>query len=249
MQILTNRYCYPSAKILRDELVKLTGERIFVTHRPEVIRNLCLRYGNSSPIFRGRDTNYNSPEFIRLCSSKLSTSRILTDNNILTPQFFGQGKPTEYPVLIRESLSLSGGRGIHLAQDEQDFVSKWRPGFYWTPFIQTSSEYRIHILGNQISRIFKKVRREGLEEEKFPIRNLHKGYHFSLRTNLSKFDNLKVLVENLSKFLDMKFCGLDVAWTTNKQYIVWELNSAPGLQNETTASFYAEYLAREILGR
>jgi glutathione synthase/RimK-type ligase-like ATP-grasp enzyme len=246
--ILTDGYSFPSAMLLRDELVNLVGEKILVTNNPEtLIKNkkalLLIRYGNSEDAHL--DTYYNSRNFIYICSNKLETARMCETHGLNCVEFYQNENPT-FPCLIRTTLNSSGGKGIIFCNDVETFLTNWKLHYYWTPFIHFKSEYRVHILGGEIAKIFRKNRDENLEPEEFPIRNLHRGYHFSL-CNPEKFGELNNLLPKLNAIFGTKcFYGLDIGWT-GKEYILIELNSAPGL-NELTASLYASYLAKELFG-
>lgn len=248
MNILTDKGSLPSAKLLRDTMVQMTGKKIYVSTEPERLTKApTFRYGCSAGNFSD-DTLLNSPGFIRLCSDKKAFADLLRNENINAPEFLhireGEGR---FPIVVRETLTSSGGRGIHVVRNRQElepfrFNSHW----WWTPFVRTRCEYRIHVLGGQVARVFAKVREDGREEEEFPIRNLSNGYHFSLR-----FEPRPELTE-LAGMVDNHlpdgagFYTLDVGYIgRNEGFIVFEANTAPGL-NETSATAYAEFLLRAI---
>lgn len=248
MKILSNRGTIPSSKLLRDALVKITGERILVTIRPENIKDFnYIRYGNSSPVdleSTESDTLYNSAHFIALASSKYRFSRLMLDNDIYSPVYYSTEKPENFPVVLRSSLSLSGGKGISVANNIEEFnelFTRW-----WTPYIYTKFELRVHILGGAIVKIFKKILNDDIEDNKTVIRN-NNCCHFSLR-NLGKYSKLVETVGKLESIegFDGKFYSLDIGWDSKKKdYFVFEANSASGL-NENTAELYAEYLTKEL---
>lgn len=249
--ILTNSYSFPSAKNLRDELQKLTGIRIAITSDPTKIRRkLHLRYGNSSPV-KVPDTEYNSPKFIHLVSSKYRFAKMLLENGFHAPKFVQRGQPSDsdFPLLIRESLSLSAGRGIHLCKSMEDFRNKWRGGFWWVPFIPMSYELRVHILGGNIAKVFRKVATK--PEGDLPIRNMARGYHYSLlldfpqKVKAGKYTKLQSTINKLMPCISGKFFSLDVGWDkSKKEYLILEGNSASGL-NSNTANMYAQFLIDE----
>jgi glutathione synthase/RimK-type ligase-like ATP-grasp enzyme len=246
--VLTNGYSYPSAKLLRDAISAITGERITVTSDPNKVRgNLLVRYGCSDPVnSRVRDYNCNPPEFISMCANKRITSGALTSHNIWTPIFYASViRPETYPVMIRSTLTSSGGRGITVVNNVEEFNANWGQGCVWTPFVRTSSEYRVHVLNGTVGKVFRKVRNTGLAEEVNPVRNLHRGYHFSLVQNVDGLAKLNELVAQLNTFITGKFYALDCGYVRGTGYIVFELNSAPGL-NEETAGRYARCVVDSI---
>lgn len=242
--ILTYRYCFPSARILRDTIEDKIGKRILITADPNRIRRLTLRYGNSDPV-SCKDTQFNSPEFINLCSDKKTFSDFLLKRNFFCPKFSREAPTKEdYPLIIRTTLNSTGGRGIIVCRNEEEFKNNWVSYAWWTRFIHTSSEYRLHILGGEIKKIQRKI---GEDDEEFPIRNLSNGYHFSIRENLEAFPNTVELVNQLNEVLVGKFYSLDIGVERDsKKIFIFEANSASGL-NENTAEVYADYLIREVL--
>lgn len=251
INILCNSFSFPSGRILKELILNSTGEKVRLTSRPERLEHLktfpSVRYGNSFGNFN-KDTSLNSKDFIRLCSSKLSFSNLLSENNLYTPAYTKSLDTLTddiFPVLIRQSLSLSGGRGIILCKNREEFNANNRHN-YWTKYIPTEFELRVHIIGGKIARIFRK----DLEEEaEFPIRN-NQTCHFALKES-EKYPKLVDVVNNLnnvfnSNNLNFGFYALDVGWDkSKKQYFIFEANSAPGL-NEHTAELYANFIVENL---
>jgi glutathione synthase/RimK-type ligase-like ATP-grasp enzyme len=240
--ILSYKTCFPSCRLLRQFIEEITGTHYLLTDDPD--KNHIVSYGHS-----GSQCEFNSSSFIGSVCNKLTFSNLLLENGFYTPEYVNVGIPPSFPVLIRETLTSYGGKGITLVENREEFESKWRGRGYWTPFINVSSEYRIHVLGTKIARIFKKVRSEELEEEKYPIRNNDRGYHFSIRENFEEFKELNKQLPPLLEYLYSlggKFFALDIGWDRKRnKYFIFEANSAPGL-NENTANEYAQYLVKEL---
>lgn len=250
MIILCSLSSFTSGRILRDILSEMRGEKVKLTAHPEnLIRKKLfpnVRYGNSFGEFN-KDTSLNSPEFIRLCSNKLTFSKYL-EEKFYTPIY---SRSTEnltddlFPVLIRQNLSLSGGKGIILCKDRKSFNENWRNN-YWTKYVYTDYELRVHVLGGNIIKIFRK---EPMEEMELPIRN-NQTCHFSIR-NIEKYPKLTNLINDLEEYfksssLNYGFYALDIGWDSkSKKYFIFEANSAPGL-NEHTATEYAEYINESL---
>jgi len=251
--ILSHRFSFPSARLLTNELSALTGVRWGITTDPSVAargRGRLIRFGNSEPVYVGSreiPSDCNSVEFIQLCSHKLRFSRLLIEEGFYTPLFRATGKPYNFPALIRTTLTGTGGQGIIKISNEEEFDRIFRPReFYWTEYVPTTSEYRVHILGGNILKVFKKLPPGG-EEGPMPIRNSRNGYNFSLRPlENHDFSVLKDTIGKLTEVLKGKFYGLDIGWDAEKKaYIIFEANSAPGL-NSVTSKEYAEFIANEL---
>lgn len=225
-------------------MVEISGEKILVTSKPETIKpgTKLIRYGSSAIVRDIEETGYNSPELISVASSKYRFSELMRNGEVYSP-IYSRGNPEEFPVMIRESLTSSGGRGIHIAKSEEDFKELWRNNFYWTKYLFLDFELRVHIIDGQIVRIFKKEEREQME---FPIRN-NSVCDFKLR-DLKYYPKLDDFIKSICAIttLTKGFFGADIGWDTKKkEYFVIEINSAPGL-NENTAKSYAEVIWKNI---
>jgi hypothetical protein len=238
--LLVSKTSIPSAKILRDALEGVSGVRLAVTCHEDAKGDFLIRYGNSSPI-PNQSPEHNSMEFIRTISNKLGFSRLMKENGIFSPEYYSSGQPTSFPIVIRQCMNSFGGKGIVIVNNKEEFDKAWRNGFHWTPFVAMTKEYRVHVLGGEMKKIFVK-KKEG--ESPTPIRNLENGYHFAIKAidSGAGYKKLGNLVEKLASFIPGSFYALDIGWcNTKEEYFVLEANSAPGL-NENTAHTYAEYL-------
>jgi hypothetical protein len=252
IRILASAGSFPSARILRDAIRSLGEEKVGLYGRPELLRTSPdIRYGNSDGRWSTkRDTEMNSVGFIHLCANKANTSNTLAR---LAPKTFDfpifhqcSEVPDKYPVLVRKTLTGSGGIGIVIVRNKEEFLPYRRSNYVWTEFMNLSREYRIHMLGENISRIFEKLPIDSNNKEEIPIRNLHRGYHYSLVAGVEGFTELKLACKELFSFFGNRFYGLDIGWNRDsKKYFVIELNSAPGL-NEHTAVDYAHFICRGL---
>lgn len=247
--ILTNKRSFPSAKLLRNSLEEFTGDRFLVASDPEKIKTFpVVRYGNSSGSFKG-EYGINSPEFIRSLSNKRKFSELLLERDLYAPEFFKStekiGDENIFPIMIRTSLFLSGGKGISLCNNKEEFLEKWNSKYHWTRFVPLQWELRMHILGGKVAKIFRKTWEEDTPEPKLPIRN-NSSYSFKLRSN-STYPKLLKLIPTINEIFGTdSFYALDIGWDTiNKEYFFIEGNTAPGL-NENTAKEYAEFILKHV---
>ncbi len=255
--VLSNPTAINSAEILAMALSEVTNDSWTSTTDKYIrINNDFIRYGNCKPIspFSGKDLNVNRRDFIYLCANKAHFSHSLVEKGYYSPTFYAEvyrnGKvtieePKEFPVLIRTTLTGKEGKGIIVCENEQEFLANWRNNYFWTKYIPTEFELRVHVANGKILRIFKKLPPE--IEEKYPIRNNARGYHFSLvRTDLYK--RVSEIVTGLSTFPEFsgQFYALDMGWDKiNKKYFIYEANSCPGM-NENTARAYAIELGKQL---
>lgn len=251
--ILAHKSCFPSARMLRDCVVEITGKKIFVYKKPpKKATEVLLRYGNSVPV-NIKDTEYNSTSFIDLTANKLKFSRLMNENKILSPEFrTDTPSRKDFPVMIRTTLTSCGGKGIRVVENISEFNKYYTKG-YWTPYIPTNLEIRVHLFIDKgvptIARIFKKEfeSSDGSSEEKYPVRT-SRNYHFSLRENESNWKKAIAFSKNVGEVLagfGGKFCSLDLGYSKDRgSYVIFEANSGSGL-NTITSSIYADFLVKQ----
>lgn len=212
-----------------------------------------IRYGNSKGEFE-IDTETNSPNVIKICADSLKFTEWGLENEIFTPIY----KPIsdfeslpEFPFLVRKRWHRAG-KDIVIINDKEDMSKLYRIlgarlfRRYCVPFYKTKYEIRVHYVMGEIPRIFVKQPTENADV-KNPIRTSPNGWHYSLRTNLDEsYKKAQALVHRIAKILNLSFGGFDMAWSSKyERYIVWEINTAPGL-NQETLQVYADILRPHV---
>lgn len=243
MYILTLPSLTSSANLLAEKLTYRTGKRI-VVHTSLQIEAPSIRWGNSTGSF-SNDTVFNDRKVIKLCGSKVAFSNYLSTTDIKFVEL-NSGVPERYPIVIRTVLNGMGGDGIVLAKSEQEFLPY--KSCYWSYYYPFKYEVGAHILGGQLAKLFKKIWNGDGTEPEFPIRNLSRGYSFRRVGFKTKFDRLKVYLQDLSNELGIQFGRADIGWDSNsKTYRAIEINTAPALSNnENTLEMYADFFYERI---
>ena len=209
-----------------------------------------IRYGNSQGNFGNKDTEFNNPKVISLCANSYHFSRWCKENGYITPlyQRFSTNNIPKYPFLLRRLYHMRGRDIIKInnRKDINKLTANQLAKRYWVPYIETTFELRVHIVAGKIARVFKKTNPGALEQGEF-IRSSVKGWHYSLRTNLdAKYQKAQSTCLSIAKELGLGFGGIDIAWDNiNKEYVIWEVNTAPGL-SQPTLNIYGGIL-REVL--
>jgi len=245
-KILTSKASADSAMKLRDAIEAILGmehKTILVSKNSKNCREdrIILRYGcqygevNSEP-------EWNSQDFIRLCIDKLKFSEIFS-GQILVPQFNARILPREFPVLIRETLTGKESQGVHIVHSEEEFLTIWQPGFYWTKFFKAEFELRVMLvlMENEFSmRIYKKVPREEVIGDDFIVAGDNCAWKLK---NVTDFPKVFKIQHKMSKTLweiGGRFMGIDMIYVPEiNDYVVLEINSGPWLTKPS-----AEWLAR-----
>jgi hypothetical protein len=249
--ILSHHRLTRSANPLAQRITELTGERILVKIDPNRDDTCIIRYGNSAINLGMAETKYNDPLLIRKAGNKKSLSDYLQEKEFPHVVFLRRNpEENEFPIVARDELNRGGGIGIRIIETMTAFENGDIMN-YWTPWYNFKFELGVHILGGEIVRVFKKLREDGLEEEKYPIKNTQRGYKFSLRANWrERYTGLSAFVKKLYEIVPIQFARLDVGYDRETGgYRLIEINSAPDLsQNQNTLNLYAEFLVKKIFG-
>jgi len=242
--ILASKKSIPSARLLRDVFSE-HGLQLFVTSEPRK-KAPVIRYGNCAGSYLN-DISLNTVSFIQLLSNKKTFADLLLSNQINAP-LFSRETPNEedFPIVVRQYMNSCKGKGIIICRNLQE----WLPnrGNFWTRWVPVSNEFRVHIIGGNPVKIFRKVLLDGVERDEFPIRTSEK-YHFSLVADCEKFPKLNEILGKVKNVLGTEnFYALDIGWNnTEKEWFIFEGNSAPGL-NEQTANLYSNFIHGHKLG-
>ena len=242
MYILTHRSLIPSARALANQLGSRLGITIpvmFENSERTARHKSFIRWGNSGQV-ETAETQFNSAEMIFTSSNKLRFSKEMVRLGIPCVEI-NTGMPTSFPVVIRKVLSGCGGEGIEICHTKEEFISK-HSGRAWSNWYNLSPELGVHIFEGRIMKIFKKMRIDDLPEEKFPIRNLSRGYKFS-RVSVENYPKLVPAMADFAKKFPIKFGRVDIGWdSASKTYRIIEMNTAPGIatNTDTLSSYVAE---------
>lgn len=202
-----------------------------------------IRWGNSENSF-AVDSMYNAPTHIQLASNKVMLHNLLATAQVPHVEFY-RTAPESYPVVVRTTITGSGGVGIVVCRTEAEY-NQYR-GCWWSPWKTFEFEIGVHILGGSVVRVFKKVQQEGAVAEEFPIRNMTRGYSYSLRTPSTYGRALPEFVTRVYGAFPIKMARLDLGFERGKGYCLIEANSAPGLaENDNTLGLYIAYLKEEL---
>lgn len=243
-----------SSKPLTQKIKEISGREIISISEPnprtlrEMANNTPIRYGNSRYADTIGNCEYNPVALIRMAGNKLSLSKFLAQKDFSHIQLVDGDFPEQedYPICIRHELNRGGGVGIEILENPPVYAQNID---VWSTWYNFQFELGVHILGGNIVRVFKKVRGDELEEEKYPIRNTQRGYSFKLRNNWKeRYTGLEKFVDELYKLIPIQFARLDIGYDKETGgYRLIEINSAPDLsQNPNTLELYARFLAERI---
>lgn len=248
-KILSCNTSIVSAMLLRDAMEKITGKHAVIIKEAAAIgkEGCMVRYGNGFPISQGYpDTQFNSPEFIEMCSNKLHSSELLRDLGVLTPVFHTEVDrfvPMKFPVLIRETLKGCGGDGIVPVESQEEFNKKWAVGKYWTPYLKVAYEVRAYVVDGDITHAYYKVPFANQVNDDTPVRS---DYHYSYVDPAGRFNKLRKDVKKIMDGALGKFFSVDAGWMPDlNSYVIFELNSGSWM-NKSIVKPLAAYLVKQL---
>lgn len=261
--ILSHSGSIPSAKILRNAILEELGwkkrQLLITSDNSKITGRLHLRFGNSSPVPIGDPKGViNSSKFIRFCSDKREVARYFSKHaEVPVPQFTKLKKKIpnkkDFPFLVRTTLTSSGSKGIMIFQEFKEFLEALKKGkikynSYWTPYYSFKEEFRVHILGGKIGKIFRKQLNDKDSISSIYIRNNDNSHFYRLaleNTPESVINLVKIFHERMIKGFGKDFnyfTALDVGVVKDgSEAVLIEPNTAPGL-NSRTAKIYAKYI-------
>lgn len=261
-------YCDRASNTARELARRLNGRRLYASpnHRlRSTAGSLCINYGTShSPNF-GLGTKsiiLNSPEAVSKAISKRLSHAAFKASGTPTLEFTGsRDDATAWvqagcSVLCRRD-GLSGGQGI-------TFVSKGAQSVpeadFYTKYFPKTHEYRAHVFKGRMIDLTQKRLQNGTTESKdrSPIekivRSLENGWIHAHGIDVSS--ELRASIEKVAvaavAALGLDFGAVDILYVDRKvrskrpsELAVCEVNTAPGLANETTIAAYVASIKAE----
>jgi glutathione synthase/RimK-type ligase-like ATP-grasp enzyme len=208
--------------------------------------DLVINWGRSQRRFNSE--YINEPDQVVLASDKLRTAKNFSDNGVPQPDFTEDREVAKgwaddgCTVVCRKLLRASQGRGIVLATTSADVV---RAPLY-TKYVKKADEYRIHVAFGEVVDIQQKRRRLEVpdEEVNYQIRNAHNGWVFA-RDGVDCPAAVTAAGIAAVNALGLDFGAVDIGYNVHAgKGVVYEVNTAPGLEGTTLDTYYEAFLKR-----
>lgn len=182
----------------------------------------------------------NNRESVDIAKNKLNTFRHLEGKVIIPEYTTDRNKAREWSnttaVYCRTLLRANQGRGIVVAKCPSEVV--YAP--LYTKRVIFDHEYRVHIFKGEVIGISKKIPKEGTEQNEY-VRNYHKGWKFSLRDVDRVHSGIKEQAIKALDSINLDFGAVDLGWNkTNHTATIFEINTAPGMDDGTILYEYIE---------
>ena len=218
--------------------IRVDGSR-FRARSPKIVINWGASVLPPRVAYNRRIINY--PDNVQMASNKLLSFRMwercqlphvpFTQSIEEARGWSRKGKS----VVCRTLLRASGGRGIVLAETEAEIVD----APLYTKYLNSSSEWRVHVFGDECILVQRKVRNPELPVDtiNWKIRNHLNGFIFQQNNP----DVPPVLLQTaLSAVfaLGLHFGAVDLLYRgkENKAYIL-EVNCAPNLEGSSVEKY------------
>ena len=211
-------------------LARALGMRATTTWNP----NIRIRWGNSggNPI----GACINQAEAIRIAAHGIHALEVLRDAGIPTiPVYRTVDDIQEYPVYSRR-INHRAGKDIVICKTYQEAIEN-RQRFF-TGYVETEREFRVHVFGGKILKMFRKVPRIPTPTDQ--IRSSFTGWGYS-RVNLDNYKSGQAIAIEAVRALGLIFGGVDLGRTPEKTWVVFEVNTAPGLNAPTLDLYVNEF--------
>lgn len=243
---------------LREEIYRRTGVKLLVTSNASAFKEgsiLHFRYGTTAPLpynLRHLESGRGTIEGVRFLKDKRKVAQAALDFGLHAPEFVQGFFPNQedYPIIVRETLDSFGGKGMHVVQDVYEFLPAWRGNYWWCPVIPSIREFRFHIaksaLDGKIEIIRVMEKKPKIEEAKDMIIKHVKNFKYSRRYKpYEKYPEWCEQIHGLAEVMPGWLYSLDVGVTPDNELIIFEANTASGIDNGC-AKDYAQFIIKEL---
>jgi len=206
-----------------------------------------INWGSSERRFNGQ--YINDPEAVALASNKLATAKVFGAAGVPQPPYTtDRVQAKEWleggdAVVERRLLRASAGRGLHLILPDAGGLS---PAPLYTKYIKKQDEYRVHVVDGEVIDIQQKKRKLEVpsEEVNYQIRNHHNGWVFA-RDGVVCPSAVSDSAIAAVRALGLDFGAVDIGYNVHRgKAVVYEVNTAPGLEGTTLDKYYAAMLKK-----
>ena len=199
---------------------------------------------------------FNKAEAVAVAVSKLRTLTKLKEAGVPCLEFGtnAQALRAAHPeqILVARTLTAStGGKGIVIIRPNAPITA----APLYTVYARKRAEYRVHVVTNPNGEasyfIQQKRKKEGVEqtEDQKLIRSHANGWTFAVN-NLTLTSAERPVIQSLAlaavKAVGLDFGAVDIVQRVNGNFLVCEINTAPGLEGESTLNFYRDAIPKML---
>jgi hypothetical protein len=230
---------------LKEQDVDIRGG----TRLPEGELGVLIRWGATAPIGRKPRRVLNSMKAIQAASNKREALEVLRQAGINVPVVYAAGslgRIAKWPVLGRKDHHV-GANDIVLCLQARDVdrAEQQLGCTHFTEYVPTKAEYRVHVFGDAIIKISQKILTDPDQATQPWIRNLGAGYTFR-QSEIRLTGASRGMAIDAVNALGLTFGAVDLIVGDDDKAYVLEVNTAPGLQTDTSLDAYLEQFKQAI---
>lgn len=199
----------------------------------------------------------NSFAAVTKAANKLNTFQLFEDNDVPTVPWTTD-KNVAYgwlfdgeDVVVRHKLAGHSGDGLVIVKAQEGHVAV-APGEalpdapLYTKYVKKTQEYRIHVFGGEVIFRQRKARKKDVPDDQvnWQVRNLAGGFIFA-NQNLEVPAAVEQAAIAAVQALGLDFGAADVGCNAAQEAVVYEVNTACGLEGENLQSYvnkFKEYM-------
>lgn len=212
------------------------------TYKPSK-KDILLNWGNTSEYAYFLQPRvgkiFNPPDCVDKAVNKIRFLEICTQNDIPCPRWTTNRADATVlartnDIVARTLITAHGGRGIALIKRGTEELPEAK---LYTVYVPKKTEYRVHVCGDNVFDVQQKKLKRGTQNPNFQIRSWDNGWIFA-RQGVKFPDEVAETAVKAVKALGLDFGAVDVGWNElKKQPIVYEVNTAPGIEGETLDTY------------
>jgi glutathione synthase/RimK-type ligase-like ATP-grasp enzyme len=186
----------------------------------------------------------NRPEVVKVAQCKRASMEAFEKGGVLVPAWTtDEGTAIGWvedgdSVVCRTLLNAAGGRGIVIADFEDDVV----PAPLYVKYKKKKSEFRVHVVNGNMVLVQRKIRRPVVEGEQggpvnWRVRSHDNGFIFQ-RNDLAYSAKVVPAAFKAMEALNLDFGAVDIIYNEREdEAYVLEVNTAPGLEGTTVEDY------------
>lgn len=207
--------------------------------------DVVLNWGCSvRPVVLGGALVVNRPEQVRVATSKLATFRQLEASGVATLKWTcdpNAAKQFKEKIVARDKDRGAQGEGITVYKRGEDIT---KSHLFFTEYYRKEREFRIHVFNGQVIFQQEKLKKNGVGDDydKY-VRSHGRGWCFAFHhlTGNPVPEVVRSLAIQAVHALTLDFGAVDIGWNSKSEPVVFEVNTAPGLE-ETSLAKYCEVI-------
>lgn len=203
--------------------------------------HVLINWGSTQPFKYKFDLN--PPENVAIAAHKLETFRVLHAADVAIPKWTLNPEVAatwEDKIIGRDTATGRGGVGITVYKAGEQLGKH----LFYTSYFRKKREFRIHVFKGEVIFQQEKLKKRGVENVDKYVRSHDRGWCFAFN-HLPDSPVPSEVRDEASKAVEaigLDFGAVDIGWHHVNGVCVFEVNSAPGLE-ESSLEAYAKAIS------